>query len=196
MKTLYTEKRVEDTGTQIVIRAVDVNNKMMTEERRSFESSFPEVASILGQMFTSIVDENLPEQEPLKLGDVIWVQNSANRYVANCIVFDEKFSLSTDAVRAAAKNIDQKAKSLSQITIASGLFAASPMDGEDPVQARRRWNDVYKILEDEIEPQLVVCFPTHAELVDVLTNLPDAKRFNKIFHKPYIRFRNLQENDK
>jgi hypothetical protein len=187
MRLLYTQGTLAEAGHKIIVRAIGINNTTLTEEDAEFEKTFPEVKEIIDKVFLTAL--TVKEYEAARLGDIIWVETSGGKLIANCIVFDEHDDLNYSAAKKAFEVVRERALSIEQQVVSTNLFAGVPIGKESKSYARMRWQNVKNMLELIFEDmQVIVFIPDQQDLVEILDTLGD---YRKIYDMPEIRFRRL-----
>jgi hypothetical protein len=187
MKLLYTQGTLVDAGHKILVRATSIKNVSLTLEDQEFEKAFPEVKTIVDKVFDTAT--TVKEFEAARLGDIVWVETSGGKLVANCIVFDENDDLNYAAAKRALEVVYERAVSLEQPVITTNLFGGTAIGKESKSYARMRWQNMCQILETLFEDiQVIVFIPDQQDLVEILDSLGSYK---KIYDMPVIRFRHL-----
>lgn len=187
MRLLYTQGTLVDAGHKILVRAVSIKNKPLTLEDEEFEQAFPEVKAIVDKVFDT--SKTVEGFDAARLGDVVWVETSGGKLIANCIVFDDKDELNYSAAKVALESVRTKALAIEQAVVSCNLFAGVPIGRESKSYARMRWQNVKNMLEMIFDDmQVIVFIPDQQDLVEILDSLGS---YRKIYDMPIIRFRQL-----
>lgn len=190
MKLLYTQGTLSEAGHMIVMRAIGLNNTALTAEDADFNRRFPEVKNIIDKVFDTA--KTMKEFDEAKLGDIIWVETSGGKVIANCIVFDQNDDLNYAAAKRAFEAVNARATKVGQDVISTNLFAGVPIGRESKSYAHMRWQNIKNMLELIFEDKQVVIFiPDDQDLVEILDTLGG---YRKIYDMPIIRFRRTSDD--
>ena len=194
MKILYAEGKLHNAGQQILVTAVGVNKEYLSLKQKQFRMTFPDVDNIIDKVYDSCNYAVLAapgSQEPPKLGDVIWVETSGGKIIANCVIYDASHHLNIQAIEACIKSVRDKAETIEQPVIAMDLLETD-RNGQATLED---WSDIVSTIENILEDmQVIVYIPEKNDLIYVIEHLPGGKNFRKIYATPSIRFRQISEN--
>lgn len=190
MRLLYTQGTLSEAGHMIIVRAIGLNNTTLTAEDEDFNNRFPEVKNIIDKVFETA--QTVEEFDEAKLGDIIWVETSGGKVIANCIVFDKNDDLNYSAAKRAFEAVHNRATLIGQEVISTNLFAGVPIGKESKSYAHMRWQNIKNMLELIFEDKQVVVFiPNQQDLIEILDTLGN---YRKIYDMPEIRFRRSSNN--
>lgn len=189
MKILYTEGKLYRAGQKLLVTAIGVTNESLSFRQNEFRTSFPDVDSIIDKVYgaSNYAILSAPgEQEPPRLGDVIWVETSGGKMIANCVIYDANHHLNTDALVACLKSIMRKAVQIDQQVVAMDLLETD-RNGQATLED---WSVIVTSIEEILEDtQVIVYIPEKRDLIYIIEHLPGEKHFRKIYADPIIRFR-------
>jgi hypothetical protein len=171
-KCLYTEADVTQSGAQLLINAISLDGKILSDKTKKFQHAFPEAWKAMRQMLTNTMDLQDVETD-VNVGDVLWLTQGGNKYIGFCIVKKtSEHDINKEAIKATIRSTRNKAKELGIKYVGMDLFASeTPQD----------WAEIVDDVEEALgEIQGVVCIPTNEELVNVMENLPGSKNFKMI----------------
>lgn len=178
MKIIYTEGDFLEGGYQVIAYAVNADNITKSTSQKHVRDVMPDAMIPYDGLY------NDANAEPPHISDVIWTQTSGNRWIAHCIVFDETTGeLNEDAMRKAMRSVGKKCVELEQNAISMDLFGC---DDET------NWNNVYPIIEEEIQEQVFVHVALNEDLLKVIDTLP-GQTHNFPDPEQYIRFAKVDE---
>lgn len=191
MKILYGEGDFLESRHQIIAYPASVGSERKLTLEKEVSQRHPDVRLCVSNMFAT---NDAYIVVPPKLGDVIWTQTSGSKWIAHCIVFDDRGDLSEDALTLCMKSLKRKAADLNQDQI--GI----PLRWYDDVKAQKaRWVRVYETIEDAMGDdedenilgkfQVFAYDPDSEYVRDIFESLPGQKR--AFYSDVKIRFRNF-----
>jgi hypothetical protein len=191
MKILYGEGDFLESRHQLIAYPASVGAERKLTLEKNVSLRHPDVRQCVLNMFAENDNYNVV---PPQLGDVIWTQTSGSKWIAHCIVFDERGNLREDALTLCMKSLKRKALELGQDQI--GI----PLRWYDDIGSQKsRWVRIYETIEDAMSDEedenvlgkyQVFAYDPDSEYVrDVFESLPGQKR--AFYSDVQIRFRNL-----
>jgi hypothetical protein len=190
MKILYGEGNFMDQGHQILAYPASVGQDAILQIEKDVLAKVPDVKQSVFNMYAK--NENFAFDPPV-MGDVIWTQTSGNKWIAHCIMFDERGDINFDALALCMKSLKKKAIELGQEQM------AIPLRWFPDREMKQLWVRTYEEIEEALSDQddetvvgkfQVFAFDPDSKYVrDVFESLPGAKR--AFYSDVQIRFRNL-----
>lgn len=190
MKILYGEGDFLESRHQLIAYPASVGGDATQPIETEVMRRQPDVRQSVFNMFAA--NEHY-DVVPPRLGDVIWTQTSGNKWIAHCIVFDERGDMNWEALELCMKSIKKKAIEIDQEQI--GL----PLRWFPNRDMRMLWHRTYEIIENVMSDpedgdvvgsyQIFAYDPDSKFVRDLVESLPGQKR--AFYSDVNIRFRNL-----
>lgn len=191
MKILYGEGDFLESRHQLIAYPASVGGDRVRELEKEVAQRHPDVKLCVANMFAT---NEAYDVVPPKLGDVIWTQSSGNKWIAHCIVFDNRGELREDALVLCMNSLKKKAIELDQDQIGIPLRWY-----EDTNAQKERWVRIYETIEDTLGDaddedvigkfQIFAYDPDSEYVRDMFESLPGQKR--AFYSDVQIRFKNL-----